>query len=118
MWDTIFQFLTDNDQPISAHYVRGVMFVLWLPFLLIRMPLVDRRDVLTALDYIAYGITSGVIMLWGITAVLPVPSNDHDLQGHAMWFAIIALLTMVNYLRAPRDSRIFEQHRMADAAKK
>lgn len=118
MWDAVLNYLVDNDEPISAHYVHAVMFALWLPILAVKMPLVDRRDPLTALDYIAFGVTSGILMLWGITVLLPVKCTDHELYGHVMWFMAIVILTTLNYFRVKTDSRVLDERRMADAQKK
>lgn len=118
MWDAVLDYLVNNDEPISAHYVHAVLFALWLPLLAVKMPLVDRRDPLTALDYIAFGVTSGVLMLWGITALLPVKCKGHELYGHIIWFMAIVILTALNFFRVKTDSRVLDQRRMADAAKK
>lgn len=117
MWDAVLNYLVNNDEPISAHYVHAVMFVLWLPLLAVRMPLVDRRDALTALDYIAYGVSSGVVMLWGITAILPVKCTDHGFSGHVLWFVSLVVLTVANFFRVKTDSEALKRRRMADAAK-
>lgn len=117
MWDALLNYLVEFEEPLDAHAVRAVLFVLWLPFLLVKLSLIDRRDLLTSLDYIGYGMASGVLLLWGLPAVLEVPLTSLSLAEHGMWLAAIVALTAWNYFRVKTDSFRLAQQRIGDGKK-
>lgn len=84
-------------ETISIHWLRAVFMAFWLLLLLVPLSRIERRDILTGLDYVGFCLAAGVAMVWGMPLALPIESRAHDAKGHLLWFGAIVALTVWRY---------------------
>lgn len=81
----------------SVHWLRALFFVLWLPLLAVRLSRIERRDTITGPTYVAFGLMTAAVLMWGLPLFAPIETIEHGMSGHAFWFGLVTLLLLWRY---------------------